>query len=136
MFEKELVKNYMTKNPITIQENENFTRAYTLLDPDKFRHLPVINNKKEIVGIISDRDIRNVSAAADILSDSASDSLSKLMIKDIMSREIEIINSDENLQTAAAFMIENRINALPVVENNQFVGIITSTDLMQFILDN
>jgi len=129
----ELIRDHMTEAPVSVREDESVGLAYRLLREKNFRHLPVINEKHRVVGIISDRDVRSVQVTANALLQGYEEALDRIRIEDIMSQNIQSITPDDSLQVAASFMIDYKFNALPVIDNNELVGIITSTDVLKAI---
>ena len=130
MLTEHRVKEHMTSNPGTVRENEPVSLAQRLMSDNKFHHMPVVNALNKVVGILSDRDIKTA-----IEVNEATDSPREVLVKDIMTTEVETITPEDTLQIAASFMVDYRFNALPVVQNGEIVGIITSTDLLKAFLD-
>ncbi len=129
-----LVKEWMSKEPITINENTSIMRAIRIIKDHKIRRLPVVNNGN-LVGIITDRDLKEASPSKATTLDvhEIYYLLSEIRVKDIMSKNPITIGPDESVEKAAAIMLENRISGLPVVENENLVGIITETDIFKVL---
>ena len=119
----------MSPSPGTIRDNEPLSLAVRLMTESKFHHLPVVDVSQRIVGIISDRDIISVNGVL-----GSGNSEKDLLIKDIMVKDVETISPEDTIHIAASFMVDYRFNALPVVEDQELVGIITSTDLLRLFL--
>jgi CBS domain-containing protein len=116
-----LVQDVMTKNVVTIDCNETVFDACKKYKDYKVGCL-VVMDKKIIVGIVTERDIIERAVLAD------RDPKTTLVI-DIMSANIKTIHSMAPLEKAAEIMKENNIKKLPVILNNEIVGIITVTDM-------
>ena len=124
----------MTEVPVTVRNDESVALAYRLLQEKGFRHLPVVDGNQVCVGMISDRDLRAIQVTAEALIEGYEDRLAKISVTDIMSEEVRNVSPDDTLQVAASYMVDHGFNSLPVVENNELVGIITSTDLLKSIV--
>ena len=120
-----LVEEVMTRDVVTIQNNETVYDACKLYSEKKVGSL-VVMDKDIIVGIVTERDI--IERA--ILKKK---SPIKTKIRDIMTPNIKTVHALAPLEKAAFIMKENRIKKLPVILNNEIVGIITETDLSQTI---
>ena len=91
---------------------------------NKFAGLPVLNNKRELIGVITSSDIfRLIIANADEFNEVES-------VENLMSKNLEIIPSYTNLLEAHRIMGVKRIRSLPVVDDSKLIGIVTRTDLL------
>jgi acetoin utilization protein AcuB len=104
---------------------------------EKIRHIPVVNKKSEVIGIVSDRDLykalgpKTNSNAVEESGDKAAVHVIPQKVRHIMHRAVITINPNEHVTDAAAIMAKHRIGALPVVKDNKLVGILTATDLLR-----
>jgi len=108
---------------VTVEPDENVSAAVQKLTEHDRGSLPVCNDKGEIVGIITERDIVRKCFAR--VRD-----LAKIKIRDIMSREIIIGNPEDDLDYAVSVMKQKRIRHLPIVVNQKVVGMISVRDLL------
>jgi acetoin utilization protein AcuB len=111
--------------------------AHKLMRDEKIRRLPVVDKRGKLVGIVSESDLLHASP-----SDATSLSvwemnyvLSKVMVREIMTREVISARTDTPLEDAARKMVDNKIGGLPVVRDAEVVGIITETDLFKIFLE-
>ncbi len=130
------VKDRMTVNPVTTTETTPILEAGEIFRKNNFARLPVVKDGK-LVGIITQEDILKVSpSAATTLSVwELNYVLSKLQVKEAMTKEPVSIRPDATLEEAALLMREKEIGALPVVEGEKLVGIITESDIFDAFLD-
>lgn len=130
------VKNRMTKNPYTIAADAPITDAVALLREKGLKRLPVVDGEK-VAGILTQSDIQKVSPtkATSLSIFEINYLLSKLTVKDAMTKKAVIIEADSLLEEAAVLMRENRIGTLPVVEDGKLVGIITESDIFDAFID-
>jgi len=111
--------------------------AHKLMRDEKIRRLPVVDKRGKLIGIVSESDLLDASP-----SDATSLSiwemnymLSKVMVKEIMTRDVITASPDTPLEDAARNMVDKKIGGLPVVRNAEVVGIITETDLFKVFLE-
>lgn len=129
------VADYMTRNPSTVNQKEPVKRAAELLNPLKFRHLPVVDDNQAVVGIISDRDLRNIKTALDFLSEAVEGNTDSLPVKEVMTGNVKTIQPNQALTDAAKIMNDMKIGALPVVEHGKLIGIVTYSDILRAFID-
>ncbi|HHV96319.1 MAG TPA: CBS domain-containing protein [Clostridiaceae bacterium] len=130
------VKNRMTSNPYTISPDATIADALELMRKNNVRRLPVVKNG-ELVGIITEREILEVSPskATTLSIFELNYLLSKTKVSAVMTKDVITISPDTLLEEAAVLMRDNRVGALPVLENNKLVGIITETNIFDAFID-
>jgi CBS domain-containing protein len=122
---KILVSDIMTREPITIAPNSNLLECAKKMVQKKTGSLLLVNNKK-LVGLISRHDILWA------LVKQSKEELSKIQAKDISPKKIAIIKPSATLEEALKKMKDSKFERLPVVDNNELVGIITIKDILSF----
>lgn len=125
-----LVRQFMTKDPVVVRASDPLSRVGEVFDVQKFRHLPVVDDSGSLVGILSDRDLRNISAAMEILEQSLSHE-SGVKVADVMTSTVTSISPETRMKDAASTMADLKIGALPVVENGKLTGILSYTDILR-----
>ena len=129
------VKEVMTRDVYTIHPDDTVLGASQLMRRRSIRHVPVVEGHA-LVGIITDRDIKR--AAPSLLSGSDQkdyeDVLRSTLVSRIMTREPFTVDVQARIRTAVRVMVENRVGALPVMDRNRLVGIITGYDLLKEFL--
>lgn len=128
-----LVKDWMTKDPITITDDTSMMKAIHLMKQNRFRRLPVLHQGK-LVGIVSDRDLKEASPSKATTLDvhELYYLLAELQVKDIMTRDPVTVNPEDTVEHAAQLMLEHTISGLPVVSDQGVVaGIITQSDIFR-----
>lgn len=130
------VKSRMTKNPYTIEVSASISDAVALFREKGLKRLPVLDGEK-VVGILTLGDIQKVSPtkATSLSIFEINYLLTKLTVKDAMSRNVITIEADSLLEEAAVIMREKRIGTLPVVRDGKLVGIITESDIFDAFID-
>jgi acetoin utilization protein AcuB len=128
-----LVQEVMTPNPITVRPDSDYLAAIALMRAGRFRHLPVVDEQGNLVGLVSERDLRTAKPAAPTPKAVIGDGV-LLRVKEVMKRNLITTTPDFPLEEAASVMIRHRIGCLPVIKDGSLVGIITDTDLFrQFV---
>ncbi|MCE5285475.1 MAG: CBS domain-containing protein [Pelosinus sp.] len=131
------VANRMTSNPITIAPSTTLADALLIMREKKFRRLPVVE-KGKLVGIVTDRDLREVSpsSATSLSIFELNYLLAKMQIKDIMKKKVVTIGVDAVVEEAALLMYNHKIGGLIVVdEQGAVAGVITETDIFKCFVD-
>ncbi|MCX6029819.1 MAG: CBS domain-containing protein [Chloroflexi bacterium] len=132
-----LVGERMTRNPVTINEEASIDEGLHLMRERKVRRLPVLDAAGRMVGIVSDKDLLHAapSPATSLSVYELHYLLAKLTIKRVMSSPVITVSANTPVEEAARIMADNKIGGLPVVENDQLVGIITETDIFKVLLE-
>ena len=128
-----LVKDWMSKDPITINDDTSMMKAIHLMKQNRFRRLPVLHEGR-LVGIVSDRDLKEASPSKATTLDvhELYYLLAELQVKDIMTRDPVTVAPDDTVERAAQVMLENTISGLPVVDDQgKVVGILTQSDVFR-----
>lgn len=128
------VRQLMTKNLIKLNLSDSLTKAESLLKTNNIRHLPVVSGDK-IVGMLSYNDLLRISFA-----DSANDDegtvettiYDMFTLEQVMSKQVSYVNASDPIEVAANLFTSKNFHALPVLENNKLVGIITTTDMILY----
>jgi acetoin utilization protein AcuB len=131
-----LVKNWMNKNVITVDVNESMLDAINLIKKHEILMLPVMRNG-ELVGVVTDRDLKRASAsdATTLEVHELLFLLSKIKVKDVMTRPAKTVPFDFTLEETAEILLNSKISSAPVVDHDgQLIGTITQTDLFRAML--
>jgi len=131
-----LVKNWMSKNVITIDVNDTMQDAMKLLKEHGIRMLPVMK-KNRLVGIVTDRDLKQASAsdATTLEVHELLYLLTKINVKDIMTKDPITVSPDYTVEETAKVLLESKISGAPVVDDSgQIVGTITQADLFRVLI--
>jgi acetoin utilization protein AcuB len=128
-----IVRELMTGAVITAPPWMPILEARNLMVKERIRHLPVMAPGGELLGIITDRDIRlNLPSQATSLSVwEINHLLFKLTIEEVMTKAVITVGPDRPARDAARLMVEHQIGALPVEDSGKLIGIVTETDLVK-----
>jgi acetoin utilization protein AcuB len=135
------VKDVMTKDPITIDPEAPLATAMEVMRTKQVRHLPAVDGEGQLVGIVTDRDLRHATfapAIAEHLGRAAqrrlrglAQALEDLRVKDVMTWMVVTTHPEATAAHAAIVMCEQRVGSLPVVKNGKLMGIVTERDLLR-----
>ena len=132
-----LIENWMTKDVVTTTPETSMMKASKIMKEKGISRLPVVDEKGVLVGIISDRDVKDASPSKATTLDMHElyYLLSEIKIKDIMTKKVVTIKTGETVDTAAAIMLEHKIGGMPVVDQaNKVVGIVTDSDIFKVLV--
>lgn len=131
------VRDWMTADPLTVAPDADTREARLLLHRYGIRHLPVVDDGR-VIGVVSDRDVRIDQSALDDLPDRrvVERLRERRSVEAVMSSPPHVIEPDEPIAEAARRMLSRRISALPVVEDDLLVGVVTTTDCLLALLDS
>ena len=126
------VAKRMKRNPVFVDEGDSMKKAMDLLKEHEIRHLPVLKDGEQLVGIVSERDIKQASPspATALEIREIYYLLDKVKVKQIMTRRPYTVSSSAPIEEAALILREKKIGCLPVVDDGKLVGILTETDII------
>ena len=128
------VKDYMHVAPITVTQDDLVNTAYQRMQGMRIRHLPVITEGQQIMGILTDRDVRQVHAsdAPHLAVYELTTLLQKMSVKEVMTKPVVTVKSDNPVADAGQLLLAHKFGCLPVVRDDETLeGIITVTDLLR-----
>ncbi len=127
------VAECMSSPAITIEASAPVARAVAVMKREEVRHLPVLGPDGTLVGILTDRDLRQVIFDPSIQErlGAAVDALKDLTVRDVMTWTVVTARPDMSIREAASVMRERKIGALPVVERGRVVGMLTERDVLR-----
>ncbi len=131
-----LVGDWMTEEVITLSTNASISDAAEMMKERGIRQIPVTEASGLVIGIVSDRDVRDAMPSKFLPGDSAAvvgEGLKGLKVKNIMTHDPFIVAPDTCMEVAASILLENKIGGLPVVDEFGLVGIITEVDIYRFL---
>lgn len=128
------VVDVMTKDPLTVTPNETVGQADEIMNTNNIRQLPVVEGK-DLVGIITDRDIRSFLSGSLLESPEAREKALNTEIGEIMTTEPITVSPEDDLQEAVELLIDEKFGGIPVVEESEgLVGIVTYVDVLRCFL--
>ncbi len=137
MAHNELVRGWMTPNPVIAAPDTSVAEAHRIMTTHKIRRLPVLD-KGNLVGIVTLGDLRGAepSEATSLSVWEVRGLLDRLTVGRIMSRPVHTIAAEATIGEAAKRMLENKIGGLPVMQGDRLVGIITESDIFRLVVQH
>ncbi len=131
------VGTVMRTDLATVAPKTTLVAAQEILEQKKINHLLIVDEDNDLLGIVSDRDLKKswASSATTLSKNELIYLLDQVTVADIMTKKTLTITSATTIERAALLMNQHRINALPVLEDDELVGIITSRDVMRVLLE-
>ena len=120
-----IIADRMKKNPATATPDMSISDATAKMKAEKVHRLPVLDDEKHLVGVISEKDILLAAPSP----------ASTLKVKNIMSRNPVTITKETTIEEAVKLMVEGDLSCLPVMEDGFLVGIVSKSDLFKILLE-
>lgn len=132
-----LVGERMSKPVITVRPDTSMPEALDMMRKEHIRRLPVVNQRGELIGIVTETDLLKASPseATSLSIYEVTYLLSKLTVDRIMTRKVITTTEDTPLEEAALIMTDNNFSGLPVMRGKELVGIITESNLFRIFLE-
>ena len=137
MKKREPVSSIMTKEVITLNHTDSLETAERLFKGQNIRHIPVVSGQ-QIIGMLSYTDLLRISFADAVTADGSAVDTSvyhMFSIEQVMAKNLTSVTSNTTIKETAEILAEREFHAIPVVDDSKLVGIVTTTDLIQFLLD-
>jgi acetoin utilization protein AcuB len=128
-----LVEDIMNRNVVTVRPSDTIRLAMLMTTQHRIRHLPVVDDNGILVGILSDRDLRD--ACSSKLEQGQNEELYNRPVSDIMHKDIITAHPLDFVEEAAYSLYENRIGCVPVVDQDELKGIVTETDILYTLVE-
>ncbi len=131
------VSTIMTTNLISLNVTDGLDKAEQLFKKNGIRHIPVINGD-EIIGMLSLTDLLRISFADGAYEDEENVETivyNMFSIQQVMAKNLKSVSPDTTIKEVAEILATKEFHALPVVENEKLVGIVTTTDLIEYLLE-
>lgn len=129
------VSEVMSTDLVTLKSSASIAVAKELMRTENIRHIPIVNDDRAPLGIVTQRDILRAQASA--LADGGNQAIDEntVSVAQIMSSKIAYVHPNEPLRSAGLKIQKYKYGCLPVVDNNQLLGIITDTDFVGVAID-
>ncbi len=129
------VSKIMTKDVISVNSSHNISDVVQIFKERNIHHIPVVSGDK-LVGMISKSDIERISFVTDSNGEQANTAVYKMLdLEQVMTKQLETIQSDDQIRDAADLLARGKYHALPVIENEKLAGIVTTTDVINYLLE-
>jgi len=137
MKQKVPVSTIMTKNVVKLNITDDLTKAESLFKKHHIRHIPVVKDNT-IIGMLSYTDLLRISFvdAVDDDDDVVDVTVYNMFtVEQVMAKKLITVAPETTIKEVAEILASKEFHALPVVEGNLLVGIVTTTDLIKYLID-
>ena len=125
----------MTPNPITVNITNKVSEVVDIFENNNLHHLPVVSGSN-LLGIISKSDIDKISFVTNGQDAKVNTAVyDNLNIAQIMTSQVESVQAKDQIRDAAEILAKGKYHALPVMEGQELKGIVTSTDIIEYLLE-
>ncbi len=124
------IAEIMTTNLQTLGPDDSVAAARDLMAEHNFRHIPIVDNRGKLVGLVSQRDILAASASNLFTESAESSAEGYIALGALMTESVQTIDSHATLRGTALYLQQNKLGCLPVVEHGELLGIVTDTDFI------
>lgn len=126
----------MIENVITVNHTNSLRDVHDLIKSKHIHHVPVVSGKK-LIGLISKTDLERITFVSNFEKGNVSTQMfDALKIEEVMTKDIVSIQKDETVLDAAEILAINDFHALPVMDGEAIVGILTTKDLLKYLVEN
>lgn len=129
------VADWMTEGVLAVETFDSIAVARRLMAKHRVNQLPVLDNER-LVGIVTDRDIRDAYPTSMMINraEEIDRFADKITVEEVMTHDVFVVRPDTALATAVGLLRRHRIGALPVIKDQKLLGIITRSDILDFVL--
>ncbi|HMQ50057.1 MAG TPA: CBS domain-containing protein [Saprospiraceae bacterium] len=129
------IRSIMTHHPITVNASEKVSKVQEIFRDYDFHHLPVVQQGNKLIGIISKEDVAALTYLMSMNTSGVTFSKNEyqhLLASDIMTKSPLTLDPDDSVGLAADIFLANKFHAVPIVEDGELVGIVTTHDLLRY----
>jgi CBS domain-containing protein len=129
------ISKIMTEDIITVNKTQSIKEVSDIIKDKNIRHVPVVSGEK-IIGMLSKVDLQKISFVNTVDSDDLTTALyDGLNIEQVMTKDVKVVQKSDTIYEVASILSKNEFHSLPVVEQDKLVGIVTTTDLIKYLVD-
>lgn len=131
------ISHYMTPKVICAHPEDGIRKTFFLMREHGIRHIPVLDEQRRLIGILSDRDLRRPEWVDESLDISHVYHLDdNLVVKDLMTTDVKVVYTYDSIKKANRFFIDHRFGALPVLnKEEELVGMLSAVDVLRAFED-
>jgi acetoin utilization protein AcuB len=135
MKETVLISAFMTRYLMTVSPNTTLDKVYDIFEKNNIHHLPVVDGEK-LVGMISKIDVYKITHCINLFRSKSNEAyneklLRSLLSEEIMTKDVVVLSPSDTAAQAAMLFSQNKFHALPVVDDEKLVGIVSTLDLIE-----
>jgi len=132
---REPVTSIMTAQPYSVNITQSLREVDKILSDHSIRHIPVVSGE-QLVGMISRTDLERISFVTGVEGNRLQTEVyDQFTIDQVMTKSVQTIDKEDTIKDAAEILSFGAFHAVPVVDNKKLIGIVTTTDLINYLLD-
>lgn len=129
------ISKIMSNDIITINKTQSIREVSEIIRDKNIRHVPVVSGEK-IIGMLSKVDLQKISFVNTVDGDELTTALyDGLNIEQVMTKDVKVVQKNDTFYDVATILSKNEFHSLPVLENEKLVGIVPTTDLIKYLVD-
>jgi len=129
------ISKIMSSDIITVNKTQSISEVSDIIKNKNIRHVPVVSGNR-VIGMLSKVDLQKISFVNTIDGDQLTTALfDGLNIEQVMTKDVKVVQKDDTIYDVAIILSKNEFHSLPVLENEKLVGIVTTTDLIKYLVD-
>ena len=129
------VSSIMSTDLVSVNTTQSLTEVNDLLESNGIHHMPVVSGE-EVIGMISKTDLQKISFVSSYGEEHVGTSMYNILsIEQVMTKDVETVESKDTIHDVAEILAKNEFHALPVVNDGKLTGMVTTTDLINYLID-
>ena len=124
------IEEFMTSEPYTLRDSDSIDDAIKVMVEKHIRHIPITDDDDHLLGLVTQTDVLSVAPPSRVKGDK-----SDIRISDVMIRNVSVIHKADSLRQAAVYLQSHKYGCLPVISDDQVVGIITDSDFVEIAIN-
>ena len=129
------VSKIMSNDIITVNKTQSIREVSDIIEDKNIRHVPVVSGDK-VIGMLSKVDLQKISFVNSYDNDGLTTAMyDNLNIEQVMTKDVKVVQKSDTIYEVATILSKNEFHSLPVVEEERLVGIVTTTDLIKYLVD-
>lgn len=129
------VSKIMTTDILSVNLTQSLRDVDAVIKDQHIRHVPVVSGEN-IIGMLSKTDLQKITFVNTVDGDGLTTAMyDNLSIEQVMTKEVTTVDKDDTILDVATILSKNEFHALPVTEQGKLVGIVTTTDLVKYLID-
>jgi len=129
------ISKIMSNDIITVNKSQSIREVSDIIEDKNIHHVPVVSGDK-VIGILSKVDLQKISFVNSYDNDGLTTAMyDNLNIEQVMTKDVKVVQKSDTIYEVATILSKNEFHSLPVVEEEKLVGIVTTTDLIKYLVD-
>jgi CBS domain-containing membrane protein len=132
------VRDLMTTVVYSLRPQDDVFAVQSLMDEHNIRHVPVVDDDQDLVGLVTMRDVLRVRSPRedDLPLEMREAKLHDMRVEEMMTEDVATVEPDDEIRFAARMMLDNKFGCLPVVQGSRLAGILTESDFVKLLAED